>query len=186
MAEGTGNDDSERDVMVSTNVKEELALGLLYSYVAPIQHESDLETAKEKGVLPKGISWPKWRLFVHDFLDPNSRYQPIHHNMAVRFIYGELGLNRLDMIFFLTKPLTLGFMPLWTWYGDFVVNNSRWIIGGTAWIVVVLSAMQRASYGFAIFSKMGPIAVFALLFVCFFVTLVWNMVRRRNYERKRS
>lgn len=225
-AEGTGNDHNEKDVMMSTTTAKQeaakktskkydaellckrcearqAALGLLYSYVALIQRESDLETAKEKGLLPKEISWPKWRLFVHEFLDPLSRYRPIHHNIAVRFIYGELRLNRLDMIYLLTKPLTLGFMPLWTSYGDFVVNNSSWIIGGTAWIVVMLSAMQvalgtdmgsgeenpplqRASYGFAIFSMLGPIAAFALLFVYMFVILVWNMIRTRNFERKRS
>lgn len=211
--------------MVSTSAKEELAkktnkkygsellckrcearqaaLGLLYSYVALVQRESDLEMAKEMGLIPKAISWPKWRLFVHEFLDPQSRYQPIHHNIAVRFIYGELRLNRLDMIYLLTKPLTLGFMPLWTSYGDFVVNNSSWIIGGTAWIVVLLSAMQvalgtdmgsgeknaplhRASYGFAIFSMLGPLAAFALLFMYMVLILIWNLVRTRNYERKRS
>ena len=86
--EGNGSDDhSEMDVMMSTNGTEEVsketskkyksetickrckarqaALGLLNSYVALIQRESELETAKEKGLLPRGIKWPQWRLFVH-------------------------------------------------------------------------------------------------------------------------
>lgn len=223
----TGNNHSESGVMMSTtnNAKQEAAkktskkydsgplckrcearqaaLGLLYSYVALIQRESDLETAKERGLVPKGIEWPDWRLFVHEFLSPTSGYYPIHENIAVRFIYGELRLNRLNMIYIVTKPLTLGFMQMWSSYSDFVVNNSSWIIGGTAWIVVVLSAMQvalgtdmgtgeenpslqRASYGFAIFSMLGPLAAFALLFLYLLVILIWNLVRTRTYEKKRS
>ncbi|KAJ4385931.1 hypothetical protein N0V85_007971 [Neurospora sp. IMI 360204] len=220
--EGAGGGHSDRDKMMLLNTEQEVAskkdssellckrcearqaaLGLLFSYIALIQRESDLETAQEKGLVPREIRWPQWRLFVHEFLSPTSRYHPVHHDIAIRFIYGELRLHRLDMIYLVSKPLSLGFMPLWTSSGDFVVNNSSWIIGGTAWIVVVLSAMQvalgtdmgsgdqnpplqRASYGFAIFSMLGPIASFALLFVYLVVILVCNLVRTRDYERKRS
>lgn len=185
------------------------ALGLLYSYVALIQRESGLERAKEKGLLPNGIEWSAWRRFVHEFLspdlDPNSRhrYHPVHHHVAVRFIYGELRFNRLNMISLFIDPLSLGFVPMWTSYGDFVVNNSSWIIGGTAWIVVVLSVMQvalgtelgsqdknpplqRASYWFSVVSMLLPLAAFALLFLYLIVLLVWNLARTRNYERERS
>ncbi|KAK3946625.1 hypothetical protein QBC32DRAFT_272030 [Pseudoneurospora amorphoporcata] len=174
------------------------ALGFLFSYVGLVQRESDFNLATVKGLLPGEITWDQWRLFVDELLAPRNA---IYKNIAVRFIYGELRLNRLNLIYMFTRgPLSLGFMAIWTSYGQFVVQNSAWVIGGTAWIVVVLSGMQvgwdttlgeeeafkRASYGFAVFSILGPISAMVLIFTYMVVLFVWNLVRTRRFEVQRS
>ncbi|KAK3340815.1 hypothetical protein B0H65DRAFT_473589 [Neurospora tetraspora] len=87
---------------------------------------------------------------------------------------------------FTRGPLSLGFMAIWTSYRQFAVQNSAWVIGGMAWILVVLSGMQvgldialgeegafkRASYGFAEFSILGPISAMVLMFTYIVVLFV--------------
>ncbi|KAK3345724.1 hypothetical protein B0H65DRAFT_467501 [Neurospora tetraspora] len=152
---------------------------------------SDFDLATVKGLLPREVTWDQWRLFVDELLtSPDAIYK----NIAVRFIYGELRLNRLNLIYMFTRgPLSLGFMAIWTSYGQFIVQISAWVIGGTAWIVVVLSGMQvgldtalgeeeafkRASYGFAVFSILGPISAMVLIFTYIVVLFVWNLRSQR-------
>ncbi|KAK3953984.1 hypothetical protein QBC32DRAFT_396730 [Pseudoneurospora amorphoporcata] len=142
------------------------ALGFLFSYIGLVQRESDFDLATVKGLLPREVTWDQWRLFVDELLaSPDAIYK----NIA-------------------------------TSYGQFIVQNSAWVIGGTAWIVVVLSGMQvglgtalgdeeafkRASYGFAVFSILGPISAMVLIFTYMVVLFVWNLVRTRRFEVQRS
>ncbi|KAK3396669.1 hypothetical protein B0T20DRAFT_276717 [Sordaria brevicollis] len=47
-------------------------------------------------------------------------------------------------------------------------------------------SLQRASYGFIIFSRLGPLAAFALLFLYLLIILIWNWIRTRTWKEERS
>ncbi|KAM7213758.1 hypothetical protein V8F06_010892, partial [Rhypophila decipiens] len=181
------------------------AMGFLLSYVALIAYESDFRIAIEKGLIPHSMSWSRWRRFVREMLhaqgDSKGENQ-LWGDVAERFIYGELRLNRLNMIeLVLSGPFSTGFLATWTSFGGFYQYTSAAIIAGTAYILLILSAMQvglgttkladdevfqAASYRFTVFSILGPLgAVMALVFV-FAVALLYNTIRTKNFEAKRS
>jgi hypothetical protein len=178
-------------------------MGFLLSYVALITYESDFRIAAEKGLIPKQVSWSRWRRFVREMLHAQgSKEQHLWGDVAERFIYGELRLNRLNLIeVVLRGPLSRGFLATWTSFGSFYQYSSAVIIAGAAYVLLILSAMQvglgttrladddmfqAASYGFTVFSILGPLgAVLATIFA-FAVALVYNMMRTKSFEAKRS
>ncbi|KAK0704076.1 hypothetical protein B0T26DRAFT_865314 [Lasiosphaeria miniovina] len=181
------------------------ALGFLLSYVALVVHESDFAIAKDRRLIPEEVTWPRWRTFVRQILAGGGSANGLYGDagaVAPRFIYGELRLNRLNIILFaLRGPLSAGFMPTWRTYGSFLRDNSAWIIAATAYIVVVLSAMQvglstdrladdasfqAASYGFSVFSILVPIAMFLLLVLFSAFLWIYNSARTRQFERHRA
>ncbi|KAK0725919.1 hypothetical protein B0H67DRAFT_482391 [Lasiosphaeris hirsuta] len=180
------------------------ALGLLLQYAALIVHESDFTIALDKHLIPYDISWPRWRRFVRELLHGNGSEsgKTLYGDVAERFIYGELRLNRLNLIeMALRGPLSRGFVAVWDSYGSFYRDNSAVIIGGTAYILLILSAMQvglgtsrlqendafqAASYGFTVFSILGPLAAIVLLFIVFSIAIFYNLARTRQFEKNRS
>ena len=175
--------------------------------VALITHESDFTIAKDKHLIPPEIKWRQWRLLVHQILTSTGRTShgssnALYTQVAPRFIYGELRLNRLNLILFaLNGPFSAGYMSTWQSYGSFLRANSDWIITATAYIIVVLSAMQvglstdmlmenksfqDTSYGFTVFSIIMPIvAVIGLVLVS---ASLWgyNVIRTRRFEVERT
>jgi hypothetical protein len=168
------------------------ALGFLFSYAALIRHESDLSLAIESRLVPHQLDWAKWRCFVAELLAHR-----IYDQIDERFYYGELRLSRLNKLQYLAAGTA--YMPLWNRYGDFFRDNLAWLASTTVYIAVVLTAMQvglatslatneafqAASYGFTIFSILGPLLVVFLLlgvFVCLFVR---NWVATVTFRKKR-
>jgi hypothetical protein len=98
-----------------------------------------------------------------------------------RFIYGELRLSRLNKIYFLSqRPLLRGYMSHWHQYGTFFQDNFSWLASATVYIAIVLTAMQVGlatksladndafqSYGFTVFSILGPLAAACFIFLAF-------------------
>lgn len=197
------------------------ALGFLLSYVALLPHESDFDIAKEKRLIPSEVTWVAWRRFVREIFSPatgtGTNSEPKSANslyadpslVAPRFVYGELRLNRLNILLVvLHGPLALlslsrrfGGIPLFQSYGSFFRSNSEWIITATAYVIVVLSAMQvglatdrliasetfqDVSFGFAVFSIIMPL--FAVLVVVLISCVLWayNVLRTRQFEKKRA
>ncbi|KAK1757970.1 hypothetical protein QBC47DRAFT_410728 [Echria macrotheca] len=184
------------------------AKGLLLHYTALIVYESDFTIALEKRLIPRGITWSRWRRFVREMLhgdDDHNRetwHREIYADVAERFIYGELRLNRLNLIQLLRRgPFSKHFLATWNSYGSFYRDNWAFIVGATAWILLILSAMQvglgterlssddafqAASYGFTVFSILGPMAIFTVMMIMFTGAMVYNLFRTWRFERRRE
>ena len=91
-------------------------------------------------------------------------------------------------------------MATWQSYGSFYRDNSAWLIIVTAYLILVLSAMQvglstdrlagnehfqEASYGFGILSIFLAITALALLVLFSIILWVYNIARTRRFERNR-
>ena len=173
-----------------------IALGFLFSYAALIAHESDFMIAKEKHLLPPEIQWPVWGALVEQ-LDAEHIYPKIDP----RFIYGELRLSRLNKIYRLSqRPLLRGYMSHWHQYGSFLHDNFAWLASATVYIAIVLTAMQvglatkalvnndafqSASYGFTVFSILGPLVATALITLAFCYIFVNNWIATVIYNKER-
>ncbi|QSS56619.1 hypothetical protein I7I53_04885 [Histoplasma capsulatum var. duboisii H88] len=175
------------------------ALGFLYSYAALISHESDFYIAKDKRLLPSGedrLTWQRWRTFVEQ-LDTAH----IYPNINPRFIYGELRLSRLNNIYrFTQRPFLGGYTRHWQEYKTFFRDNFTWLASATVYAAIVLAAMQvgletkalsdsamfhSASYGFTVFSILGPLAATGCILLAFFLLFLNNLVVALAYEKKR-
>lgn len=170
------------------------ALGFLFSYAALISHESDFRIAEENHLLPQGVQWPAWRMFVKQ-LDTEHIYPDIDP----RFYYGELRLSRLNKIYFL-RTLNCGYMSHWNQYGSCFWDNLAWLAGATVYIAIVLTAMQvgpatdmlkgnnafqSASYGFTVFSILGPLICVSLIVLVSFLMCSVNWYVAVKYGKKR-
>ncbi|RYP42869.1 hypothetical protein DL768_010173 [Monosporascus sp. mg162] len=153
------------------------ALGFLCSYAALISYESDFRIAQEKHLLPPEVLWPAWRMFVEQ-LD----VEHIYPDVDPRFYHGELRLSRLNKIYILSQTPLRGYMPRWNQYGTFFHDNFAWLASATVYIAIVLAAMQVGlateslagndtfqfmSYGFTVFSILGPLIAASLIILVF-------------------
>lgn len=171
------------------------ALGFLFSYAALITHEADFLIAKEKLLLPPEVSWLAWRTLVYQ-LDTEH----IYPRVDLRFVYGELRLSRLNKIYSLSQTPLRGYVSRWQQYGTFFQDNFAWLASATVYIAVVLTAMQvglatnalgghdafqSASYGFTVFSILGPLVAAGLIIVVFCYQFATNWVATVVYRKKR-
>lgn len=173
-----------------------VALGFLFSYVGLIRHRSDLIIAKGNFLLPAEADWAYWTSLVKE-LDPEHIYPDIDE----RFIYGELRLSRLNKIFILTqRPILRGYVYRWQQYSSFFQQYFGLLAAVTVYIAIILTAMQvglatdklqgskvfmDASYGFTIFSILGPLIVMALIFLVFIYLFGNNWYATISFSRKR-
>ena len=173
-----------------------VALGFLFSYVALIRHESDLSIAKGNMLLPTEVNWAYWTTLVKE-LDPENIYPDIDE----RFVYGELRLSRLNKIFQLTqRPILRGYAYRWQQSSSFFQQYFGLLAAVTVYIAIILTAMQvglatdklqgskvfmEASYGFTIFSILGPLILMALIFLFFLYLFGNNWYATVSFSRKR-
>lgn len=175
------------------------ALGFLYSYAGLISHKSDFAIAQAKQLIPPEVTWSDWMTLVEEVLAANN----LHRKIDNRFNYGELRLSRLNKIYnvrYLT-PLR-GYMSHWQWtrYGDFFQENLAWLTAITVYIAVVLGAMQvglgtdalvgnhafqSASYGFTVFSILGPLVALGIIGALFCFMFINNWISAVAFKRKR-
>lgn len=172
----------------------ECALGLLYTYACLVNSPSDFELAVREGLLPRDgdqPSWTTWRKLATELLEPKVSDQ-IHR----RFRHGELRLNRLNWInIFSDLSSCQMYHNPWHTYTEFALDNMAWITTATVYLVVVLTAMQvglstdalkdndtfqRASYGFTIFSILGPLVIIIMFMLVLLVVVVQNWLRARR------
>jgi hypothetical protein len=159
-------------------------------------HESDFLIAKEKYLLPAEVQWPAWRILVAQL---NTEH--IYPGINSRFHYGELRLSRLNKIYMLSqRQIFRGYMSHWQQYGTFFQDNFGLLASSTVLIAIALTAMQlglatktladnaafqSASYGFVVFSLLGPMAASALIFLWFCFNFVNNWAVTAAYKRRR-
>lgn len=171
------------------------ALGFLFSYAALISHESDFQIAKEKHLLPPGVRWLPWRTLVNQ-LDTEHIYPDIDP----RFYYGELRLSRLNKMYSLWQTPLHNYMSHWNQYGSFFRDNFAWLASSTVYIAIVLTAMQvglatkalgendafqSASYGFTVFSILGPLICAGLIVLAFYYLFIQNWIVTVTYRKWR-
>ncbi|KAH7385973.1 hypothetical protein BKA66DRAFT_461254 [Pyrenochaeta sp. MPI-SDFR-AT-0127] len=122
------------------------ACGLLLSYAWLVCYKSDLEIAKEAGLLPRDIEWPEWAKFMECFLE--SVNLETLGNINKRYKYGELRLSRLNAIYRIVPPeyslknLIRGYQQGSTWYNAFFGRHFKWMLVVFATLSVLLSALQ--------------------------------------------
>jgi putative Mn2+ efflux pump MntP len=91
-------------------------------------------------------------------------------------------------------------MMSWRCYGDFFYDNFTWLASVTVYVAIVLTAMQvglatdalgknrafqAASYGFTVFSIVGPLAAVGLIICTFLYIFLSHWVATMNYRRRR-
>ncbi|XP_014553240.1 hypothetical protein COCVIDRAFT_53596, partial [Bipolaris victoriae FI3] len=164
------------------------ACGLLLSYAWLVRHKSDLDIAKETGLLSKEVGWPDWVEFIDAFLN-NINCETLS-DVDQRYKYGELRLSRLNSIYRLVPPtyslrnLIGGYQNRSKWYQAFFDRHFKWMLAVFAILSVVLSALQvglatttlqgnkpfqSASYGFTITSLVAVVASVAAVFLVWLV-----------------
>jgi len=132
-------------------------------------------------------------MFVREVL-PSNDYEGI----TGRFIYGELRLSRLNQICNFGRLSFVAFLGISL--VEFFEGNFAWLASGTAYIVVILTAMQlglatrpladndafhSASYGFAVFSILGPLAATGLFILIYSFLFVYWWVASATYKKRR-
>lgn len=171
------------------------AYGFLSSYAALIQYESDFRIAQSVFLLPETVTWTIWRELVRQILDEKNR----KHLPNKRFFFGELRLNRLNMIYRIRLGNLRGYRLVYQTYGSFFVDNLAPIVSIVTYVVVVLTAMQvglgtdrlgrndifqGASYGFTIFSILFPPFFIAMAFCWFFTVFVSNIFATLSFKKR--
>ncbi|KAJ5864656.1 uncharacterized protein N7529_006572 [Penicillium soppii] len=146
------------------------ALGFLNSYIALIQYPSDFLIAKQHSLLPDTLTWPQWSALVQNLLKNDviclDKINP-------RYRYGELRLSRLNKIYFCVRGSFIrGYRPKYQTFQELFHAYLTPITAMTVYIALVLTAMQvglgterlqssqafqNASYGFTVFSILGPL-----------------------------
>ncbi|KAI2831743.1 hypothetical protein CBS147321_6321 [Aspergillus niger] len=171
------------------------ALGFLFSYTALLSHESDFRIAQDRHLLRPEITWSAWRIFVEQL---DTKY--IYPRIDRRFLHGELRLSRLNKIYALYQTPLRGYMARWDRYGAFFHDYFSWLASVTVYIAIVLTAMQvglatdalahsptfqSASYGFTVFSILGPLVASALIILQFCGAFIYNWAEADHWRRTR-
>ena len=186
----------------------EAATGFLLSYLWLICEESDFHVAQEHKLLPSNVEWKQWSTFagsVYDSLHDNEGRLKV--SVSPRYWYGELRLNRLNLIYRFKvalprldlKDAILGYKYTYTTYGNFFERNTAWLVTFVVYVGVVLTAMQvgLATEWFTdnptfnavcsvitVISVLAPITVL-LLAVVFLILLFFFHAKRAFGERQR-
>ncbi|KAK5125181.1 hypothetical protein LTR85_000857 [Meristemomyces frigidus] len=178
-----------------------LALGFIFTYLALVPTELDFALAQKDHLLPPDYQWHKWKALVSRILTdyPDNTIYPYIHR---RYVYGELRHDRLNNIYrYFRHDWLHGFSPLMgaSSYGEFLTKHLGSIVSATAYIILVLTAMQvvlatgiyphgafaKASYVFAVFAIVAPLFAIAFVVGALIVMLIANWSRTTASKRKR-
>ncbi|KAL4725665.1 hypothetical protein ACLX1H_007816 [Fusarium chlamydosporum] len=175
----------------------ERCLGLFFSYVAIITHESDFHIAKENHLIPEDVHWMAWRAAARELVEQRSIYRFIDP----RFHYGELHLSRLNKIFFFRQGTLRGLLTRSYEYSTLLQDSLTWLASSIVFIAVILTAMQvglatealqgnkdfqSASYGFTILSLLWPLAVTGFVLVIIFCGFISDCITTQRCLKRRT
>ncbi|KPI35231.1 uncharacterized protein AB675_3779 [Cyphellophora attinorum] len=168
------------------------AKGFLRSYLLLLQYESDFMLAKELHLIPEELAWKNWLDIVekHAHLLLEGR-----HARSPRYHYGELRLYRVNLLYRFLPPFHAdrffrGYLYGHANYKGFIQRNFAWLLVAFLYITIVLTAMQlglatpqltndksfeRASYGFAVFSIILPLAAIVYMIVLSVIMVIYNV-----------
>lgn len=171
------------------------SLGFLLSYVALVQYESDFEIAKAKGLVPDNLMWKNWKALVRQLLDQKNR-----SNVNERFQFGELRLTRLNLIYRLRFAMFRGYKFRFQDSSEYFQYSLTPIVSFITYIAIVLTAMQvglatdrlgqnkafqNASYGFTVFSILGPLILVSLAAFGFLIIMLNSLREALRFKKHR-
>jgi hypothetical protein len=145
------------------------AIGFLSSYILLVSYEIDFILAQELHLLPSGLDWKGWLDIVQELL---PRFLVDEQKVSPRYRYGELRLNRINLIYkldsrFRFQYLCRGYHYNSQTYRSYINRNFGWLLVVFVYFTILLTAMQvglatnqlrdsppfhAASYGFSVFS----------------------------------
>lgn len=172
------------------------AFGFLLSYTALIRHESDYRIAISTHLLPAEVTWSQWVVLVEQLLH-HRKFASINK----RYIYGELRLGRLNLIYRLIKGRIRGYLNSCTTYADFFRDNLNSLITLFAYFTIVLSAFEvglatqqlqnnrafsSAAYGFTVFSIAAPLLAVAVVAAVLVGLFYYNLIVTLMFRRTRA
>ena len=115
-------------------------VGFLRSYCSLIRYPVDLVIAKESNLISEGVNWKQWATFRDITL---NKTEDFHINK--RYEYGELRLNRLDIIYRLTgRGLT--YFTVHRTYKTYFTQYFSLFVTFFAFLALVLTAMRGSRY----------------------------------------
>ena len=174
------------------------ACGLLLSFAWLICYQSDLNIAKDHGLVPPWMTWTDWLKFTRAFLDALDWRSM--SNVNERYEYGELRLSRINWIYRLTfRNFMRGYVYGYNRFSVFLSHNFAWLAVAFLYMTVVLSAMQvglatdrfkgssrfqDASYGFTVFSILTPLIVVSFIVFISLALVVYNVLSAIIYKKK--
>lgn len=170
------------------------ACGLLFSYTQLIRHESDFRMAVDADLIPSElkVTWERWSAFAAEVQLNISNTQ-----VNRRYVYGELRMTRLNLICRFLRGNPHGFHRGYTRYAYFFQGSFGWLLLAFAYLTVVLAAMQtvltttfgegnmyiqRASYGFGVFSLLLVLVAVVLMLFIFIVMFLSNLLATLKHE----
>ncbi|OAK97719.1 hypothetical protein IQ06DRAFT_280372 [Phaeosphaeriaceae sp. SRC1lsM3a] len=178
------------------------ACGMLLSYAWLICYESDLNLAKEIGLMHKDVEWPSWTAYLEEFLANMDRTSS--RDINKRYNYGELRLSRLNAIYRWKPPshslrnLMRGYRVGSMWYNVFFKRHFGWLFAVFGTFSVCLSALQvglstsklqlderfqRMSYGLTMISLVVIIAVVMIILVAWVILFWYHLITSWRYNK---
>ena len=166
-------------------------VGFLHSYCSLIQFPVDLAIAKKCNLIAKETTWEQWIAFRE-----RTRVETANSHVNRRYEYGELRLNRLDIIYRLTGRGLTYFTVHRTYNTYFAQYFSLF---GTVFVFVatILTAMQvlvtipkvpetvaTVSFRFSVAVLMGVCLCFGYVFLVFLFMFAYNLLLTRVLHRR--
>lgn len=160
------------------------ALGFLFSYITLIRFESDFMIAKNHSLFPQQLTWETWmsitqQTLITERLRQSPSPSPNHIPINSRYRRGALRLSRLNWIYAIRHGNILsGYRGQYKGVTELFQENLAPITVLTVYLALVLTAMQvglandrlgsskafqNASYGFTVFSILGPLGLICII-----------------------
>ena len=164
--------------------------GFLRSYCSLICSQLDLVIAKKSFLISEDVTWERWARFRNAILlNTKNRYS------NVRYDYGELRLNRLDIIYRLTgRGLT--YFTIHRDYKTYFTQYFALFVTVFAFVAVILAAMQVlvsikdipeavvvTSYRFAVAVLVGVCSCFGYVLSVFLFMFLYNFFQAWGAHR---
>lgn len=165
-------------------------VGFLRSYCCLIQFPVDLAIAKKSHLISKDVTWEQWTTVRKKILveTENSYFNR-------RYEYGELRMNRLDIIYRLTgRGLT--YFTVHRTYKTYFAQYFSLFATVFAFVAIILTAMQVlvairgipetlavTSYRFSVAVLVGVCLCFGYIFSIFLFMFLYNLVLTRVAHR---
>lgn len=158
-------------------------VGFLRSYCSLIQYPIDLAIAKETNLISKNVEWKEWANFRKATF---TKTEEFHLNR--RYTYGELRLDRLDIIYRLTFR-GLSYFTVHRTYKTYFAQYLSLFATSFAFVAIVLTAMQvlvavpnvpetvtTTSYRFSVAVLVAVSVCFGYILLVFLFMVLYNLV----------
>ena len=165
--------------------------GFLRSYCGLVRYPLDLVIAKESNLISKDVSWEQWATFRDTVL---TKTGDLYINK--RYEYGELRLNRLDLIYRFTGR-GLNYFTVHCTYKTYFAQYFSIFATVFAFVAIILTAMQvlvtiegipervaTTSYRFSVAVLIGVCLCFGTILFMFISMFVYNLILTRLAHRR--